>query len=140
MLYSKLVTASLLFFAISCSADIDTAKTQISSAIDNEDFARAYVLALEHAENGDAEMQHAVALLISNGYGELDGQDSDASTLYWLRLSADQGFGDSLLWLSDAFSNGWFGLSIDREASECWRSKVENNELECKSPQVNQPD
>lgn len=115
--------------------DKDDVKKLGSEAIEQEDYNRAYELWIEGAKKGDPELQHAIALLISNGYGPVPEKDRDAVTLEWLKKSADQDFPDSINWIADSYKNGWHGLEKNQVKASCWRSRLkedkENKKMDC---------
>ena len=93
-------------------------------AIERADYQKAYTIIIDDAAAGDAELQYSVATLIANGFGPLQPVDRNRMTLSWLLKSADQGYTDALLWLADAYKNGWLGLAKNPEAEHCWRALV----------------
>ena len=117
-----LLMAIQLAPACSSSDDADV-KLLATFAIEKGEYNKAYDLIIDEAKNGDRELQHTVALIVSNGYGPIKDKDRNEVVLEWLFKSAEQGFPDSITWLADAYENGWFGLKKDMEAARRWRLK-----------------
>lgn len=111
---------------------------QAALLIQEGDFNKAYGLLISGAEQNDHEMQHAIALIVSNGYGPVEKSERNQQALKWIVLSAQGGFEDSINWLADSYQNGWFGLEEDRAAADCWRNKIigkEPNTYACPFPE-----
>jgi len=112
----------LFFLVLGCA--VSDEKNLVAEAIEQGNYNSAYNLALTGAKKGDPELQHAVAMLLSNGYGgDINTDERNTDILLWLNKSAEQGFPDSINWLSDAYKNGWFGLRIDHMKSREWQRK-----------------
>lgn len=111
--------------ASTACSDSDNADVRLLAtiAVENGEYNKAYSLIIDGVKNGDRELQHTVALIVSNGYGPIKEQDRNEVVLKWLLKSADLGFPDSIAWLADAYENGWFGLEKDMEVAKYWRSK-----------------
>lgn len=132
------VVALLLGACVSVQSDPDTggAKAQGAQAFQSEDFARAYDLWLPLARAGDAEAQFGVAVIAGNGYGPFADEPTeqrDAVSVQWMRKSASQRFSPATDWMADAYANGWSGLAVDMDRSNCWRavSKKRTNPEAC---------
>lgn len=102
-------------------------KVRIAEVIAQEKYDEAYVLIIGEIKNGDRELQHLLAMLVSNGYGTIKKEERNQFILELLKKSARQGFPDSRSWLADAYENGWFGLDKSMEKARCWRS-IKNEE------------
>ena len=103
-----------------------------SVLIQKGSFNKAYDLLISGAKSNDYEMQHTIALIVSNGYGPVDDKKRDEEALKWVVLFAQGGFQDSINWLADTYENGWFGLKEKMDAADCWRSKNKSEEIKIK--------
>ena len=115
-----LIALTTLFFTTCAAAD---PKTLGADAANSGHFAEAYRLWLPLAENGDREVQEAVALLLNSNEDvglSLSSAERDALTLEWLGRSASNGQSSAMKWLSDAYKNGWLGLPRNGAAEACW--------------------
>ncbi len=132
MACKKYLYSSILIISCSCVAQtIDEAKALISKEINEGNFDKAYELIVNGIYSTDPELQHTLALLISNGYGSVSEGERDAVALQWIVKSAKQDYSDSVMWLSDSFRNGWFGLDVDIAAADCWLRNGSN----CRVPE-----
>ena len=119
---------------------IKDSRQLVGEAIERADYQKAYTIIIDDAAAGDAELQYTVATLIANGFGPPDPVNRDRMTLSWLFKSADQGYKDALVWLTDAYKNGWLGLAKDPEAEQCWRAlavRFDPALATCQRPPVN---
>ena len=120
--WGVLVVCVAALMACAQTAPLKNTRQQLGKAIERADYQKAYRLIIDDAAAGDAGLQYTAATLIANGFGPPDLVNRDQLTLSWLLKSADQGYKDALLWLADAYKNGWFGLEKDTEAEHCWRA------------------
>lgn len=109
-------------FAGQNSKDIGTAEAKAGR------LDKAYAAWLPLAENGDPEVQEAIALLlVAEGDLGVDFKPGERTALArkWLGKSALNGQKSAMKWLSDAFANGWLNFSKDTDAAKCWRDASE---------------
>ena len=100
-------------------------KEQATIALEQGEFEKAYGLIIDGANNGDPELQHTVAMILANGYGpRLTESNKNKAIISWLKKSANNGFKDSIKWLSDSYVNGWFGLDKNIEEARRWQEKL----------------
>lgn len=89
------------------------------------DFRGIVELSLPCAEEGDAEAQYGIAMLVgSDETGEIFGLDEEArneESLRWLVRAAENGHLEAAGTIADSFENGWQGLEVSADRSSCWR-------------------
>ena len=76
------------------------------------------------AERGHAEAQYNLGFMILEGEGTEKNVDEG---LYWLHLSAEQGEGQAIRLLADAYANGYFGVPLDGKKAAFWNAKLDSN-------------
>lgn len=119
-----LLLMTIQLTSVACSdPDGGDVRLLATIAIEKGEYNKAYDLVIDGAKEGDRELQHTVALIVSNGYGPIKEKNRNEVVLSWLFKSAEKGFPDSIAWLADAYENGWFGLKKDLEAARRWRLK-----------------
>jgi len=125
----KIALVTLLCFLASSSA-AQSAKQLGANAANSGHYAEAYRLWLPLAEGGDREVQEGVALLLA-GNGDLgvkfSAPERDAQTLKWLVKAARNGQPTAMRWLADSFKSGWYGLTANSGAAQCWRNAAESD-------------
>ena len=135
----KLLVLILLIGVTSVCASTQNGNSVISeeviskgtAAIERGDLKSAYNLIYPYAENGDAEAQFTVALIIGWGYNpdDLSPSNQEKSSLEWIRKAAIQGHPKATKLLSDSYKNGWYGLESDVELSQCWLSAANKKDI-----------
>lgn len=134
MRIKALLMTIICIYTLACSAMEYNSKERqkilehASLLIQKGNFDNAYDLLISGAEDNDYEMQNAIALIVSNGYGPVEDSIRNEVALKWIVSSAQGGFKDSINWLADSYQYGWFGLNEDINAADCWRSKTKVGE------------
>ncbi len=98
--------------------------------LEEEKFDEALGVALRIVKPGDGEIEHSIALLVSNGFGDYEQECRDIESLFWIQRAANSGHEDSVDWLIDTHVNGWFGLSPDPELAACLRRNRDTREIQ----------
>jgi len=101
---------------IAAAANIDTAL----SAVEVGDFVKAYTQFKELAEQGDAEAQYNLGILLKSGKGVMQNPEKSAK---WFRKAADQGLTDAQYHLGQMYDNG-LGVEQNYDYAVVWYKKA----------------
>ena len=96
-------------------ADLDKA----FEAVHQNDYEKAYTLFLEAANQGNAEAQNNLGVLIREGKGT---SKNDAEAVSWFQKAADQGFADAQYQLGNMYENG-LGVEQSYAVAAQWYKK-----------------
>ena len=118
---------TFLFIGSACAARSDS-KDLGAAAANKGEFKVAYSYWLPLAENGDAEVQEAIALLLISGEDvgvDMAPKQREKMAAAWMMSSAKGGHKSAMMWLSQAFDNGWMGFPRKPELAKCWEDASE---------------
>lgn len=114
------------------TCDRERAEREGTLAVENGDLQAAYDAALPCAEEGLAEYEFTVGLLIdADVEGEVFGlseTERDAAALQWLLKAAAQDHEEAARMLAVAYEHGHFGLSPSASLARCWEEMAEGRE------------
>ena len=125
---SRLLNLVFLLGIWGCSFAQDE-KLLGTEALNSGRYAEAYQLWLPLAEKGDAEVQEAIALLLTGDMDlgiKLSPVEREKSARSWVVRSAVSGNRSAMRWLGQALQSGWLGLKPDHSSAECWLAASEN--------------
>lgn len=112
----SIIVSILFLFSAQISADIETGL----KAVEAGDYMIAYQEFKTLAEQGDAEAQHSLAILLKTGKGVMKDTQKAAK---WFRKAADQGLADSCFNLARLYDKGE-GVEKDNTFAALWYRKA----------------
>lgn len=81
------------------------------------------------AQHGDADAEFSVGILALQGVGlgkkNPSDEECEAKALEWIKKAAEHGNDEAIMYVADAYQNGWSGLPKNAELAACWRETLE---------------
>lgn len=101
-------------------------------AIERGETRQAYKLLIPFAQQGDAEAQEAVALLLGSDSDigvKLSRQQRDRSARKWFIRAVHNGHLSAAKWIAYGLESGWAGFKKNEAGALCWK-RVDLGEIE----------